>query len=115
VCGGEGERDCSFDCTVGVRATGEKIAREPDWRRTVIHVLVFGSGDGRGRENQRRGDIILPTVALPPNFILPNRRKGTEKVVTLGERSRMTITSSGFLGMSLSDMMLWCAVRYVVC
>jgi hypothetical protein len=30
--------------------------------------------------------------------------------VTLGERSRMTITSSGFLGMSLSDMMLWCVV-----
>jgi hypothetical protein len=35
-------------------------------------------------------------------------------VVTLGERSRMTITSSGFLGMSLSAMMLCCAVRYVV-
>lgn len=26
----------------------------------------------------------------------------------------MTITSSGFLGMSLSAMMLCCAVRYVV-
>jgi hypothetical protein len=64
---------------------------------------------GRGKV---RGDI--PTVALPPNFILPNRRNGTENVVTLGERSRMTITSSGFLGMSLSAMMLCCAVRYVV-
>jgi hypothetical protein len=61
---------------------------------------------------QERGNI--PTVALPPNFILPNRKNGTEKVVTFGERSRMTITSSGFLGMSLSAMMLYCTVRYVV-
>jgi hypothetical protein len=65
----------------------------------------------KNREKERGG---LPTVALPPNFILPNRRNGTENVVTLGERSRMTITSSGFLGMSLSAMMLCCAVRYVV-
>jgi hypothetical protein len=65
----------------------------------------------KGREKERRD---IPTVALPPNFILPNRRNGTEKVVTLGERSRMTITSSGFLGTSFSAMMLCCAVRNVV-
>jgi hypothetical protein len=46
VCGGLGEIDCNFDLTVGVRATGEKIAREPDWRRTGGYVLVFDAGDG---------------------------------------------------------------------
>ena len=46
MCAGLGERDLSLDCTVGVRATGEKIAREPDWRRTGVYVLVFDSGDG---------------------------------------------------------------------
>lgn len=35
----------------------------------------------------------------------PCRRKGTEKVTTLGVTSRMTITSSGFWGMSLDDML----------
>lgn len=34
----------------------------------------------------------------------PKRRKGTEKVTTLGVTSRMTMTSSGFWGMSLEDM-----------
>jgi len=34
----------------------------------------------------------------------PKRRKGTESVVTLGVISRMTITSSGFEGTSLDDM-----------
>ena len=46
MCAGLGERDLSLDCTVGVRATGEKIAREPDWRRTGGYVLVFDAGDG---------------------------------------------------------------------
>lgn len=35
---------------------------------------------------------------------LPKRRKGTEKVTTLGVTSRMTSTSSGFGGMSLDDI-----------
>lgn len=34
----------------------------------------------------------------------PKRRKGREKVTTLGVTSRMTMTSSGFGGMSLDDM-----------
>lgn len=56
---------------------------------------------GRGRE--RGGE--LPIVARPPIFILPNRRKGTESVVTFGAMSRITITSSGFEGMSLEVML----------
>lgn len=78
--------------TVGVRATGEKTAREPDWSRTI--------------------------VARPPIFILPNRKKGTERVVTFGAMSRITITSSGFEGTSLDVMMavvmyemLWIVVQ----
>jgi hypothetical protein len=44
-------------------------------------------------------------VPRPPTFILPKRRNGTESVVmVLGTTSRMTITFSGSLGMSLSDM-----------
>ena len=41
-----------------------------------------------------------PTVALPPNLISPKRRNGTESVVIPGTTSRITITSSGFLGTS---------------
>ena len=47
-----------------------------------------------------RGSESIPIVALPPNLINPKRRKGTESVVTPGTTSRMTITSSGLLGMS---------------
>jgi hypothetical protein len=35
----------------------------------------------------------------------PNRKKGTLSVVIEGLISRITMTSSGFLGTSLSDMM----------
>lgn len=42
VTGGEGEMRERVDRTVGVRATGENIAREPVWRRTV---LVFASAN----------------------------------------------------------------------
>jgi hypothetical protein len=48
----------------------------------------------------------VPIVARPPNFIRPNRRKGTERVVTLGVISRITITPSGFWGTSLSDIVV---------
>lgn len=47
--------------TSGVGATGEKIRREPDERRT--------------------------RVARPPTFILPNRENGKERVVRFGERA----------------------------
>lgn len=40
----------------------------------------------------------------------PKRRKGTEKVTTFGVTSRMTMTSSGFGGISLDDMLLWLPV-----
>lgn len=42
----------------------------------------------------------IPIVARPPNFIRPKRRNGTLRVVTPGTSSRITITSSGFWGMS---------------
>ena len=43
-------------------------------------------------------------VPLPPTGILPKRRKGTERVTTLGVISRMTITSDGLVGMRVDDM-----------
>jgi hypothetical protein len=64
---------------------------------------------GRGRQ---KGDV--PTVARPPNFMRPNRRKGTESVVTLGAISRITITSSGFSGTSLEDMVAFICCSIVV-
>lgn len=36
---------------------------------------------------------------------LPNREKGTEKVVTLGVTLRMTMRSAGLVGIKLADMM----------
>lgn len=59
--------------------------------------------DGFGEEG--KGGREIPIVARPPNFIRPKRRKGTERVVTPGTSSRITITSSGFWGTSL-DVML---------
>lgn len=65
-----------------MRATGLKTAREPEVRRTK--------------------------VARPPILRVPKREKGTEKVVMLGVRSRMTMTSAGFWGMSFEDIArLW--------
>lgn len=61
---------------------------------------------GREREGNK------PIVALPPNFISPNRRKGTERVVTPGTISRITITSSGFEGMSFSDILVVCVMLF---
>lgn len=52
-------------------------------------------GEGNGNK---------PIVALPPTFINPKREKGTERVVTPGTSSRITITSSGFDGTSLEVM-----------
>jgi len=37
----------------------------------------------------------VPMVALPPNFTLLKRRKGTDRVVMLGEMARVTIDDSG--------------------
>lgn len=48
--------------------------------------------------------VAVPKVALPPIFILPKRRKGRDSVTISGVTLRMTMTLSGFLGMSLSDM-----------
>ena len=45
-------------------------------------------------------------VPLPPTGIAPNRRNGTERVTTFGVMFRMTITSDGFAGTSLDDMLV---------
>lgn len=51
----------------------------------------------------------IPIVALPPNLILPNRKNGTESVVTFGDTSRITMTFSGSEeGTGLSDMLKIC-------
>jgi hypothetical protein len=73
--------------------------------------------DGRGRGRDK------PTVARPPNFIFPNRANGTERVVTPGTNSLITIESSGFCGTSLSAIfsILVCVVLlsrrdvYMIC
>lgn len=56
----------------------------------------------------RNGNTIvnLPTVPLPPIGITPNRLNGTENVTTFGVTSRITMTSAGLVGISLSDMLL---------
>ena len=41
----------------------------------------------------------------PPILMEPKRAKGTEKVAMLGVTLRITMTSAGFQGMSLDDMM----------
>lgn len=88
-----------MDCTVGVRATGEKTAREPEESFTVFcQYTLWKGGGGIGK--------YIPTVPLPPNLINPNRRNGVEKVVIPGTTSLITMTSSGFLGTSLSDILL---------
>lgn len=43
-------------------------------------------------------------VPRPPTRTIPNRRKGTESVTTLGVMSRMTMTSDGVWGMSFDDI-----------
>lgn len=68
----------------------------------------------RGREGElekekgTRGRGAKPTVALPPILISPKRENGTERVVIPGTTSRITITSSGFEGMSFEDMLSVC-------
>lgn len=70
----------TFCFTSSVRATGEKTAREPFSRRTI--------------------------VPRPPIFMRPKREKGTERVVMVrGTTSRITITSAGFAGISLEVIM----------
>ena len=72
--------------------------------------------EGIGRRRGNGGDI--PIVALPPIFIRPKRRKGTERVVTFGTMSRITITSSGFWGTSLADifaLMIFCWCLILCC
>lgn len=71
----------TFCLTSSVRATGEKTAREPFWRRTM--------------------------VPRPPIFMRPKREKGTERVVMVrGMTSRITMTSAGFEGTSLEVMLM---------
>jgi hypothetical protein len=70
----------TFCLTSSVKAVGEKTARAPDCRRTI--------------------------VPRPPTLIRPNREKGIEKVVMVfGITSRMTMTFDGSNGTSLDVMM----------
>lgn len=53
----------------------------------------------------KMGDgMFLPIVARPPHRSIPKRRKGTESVVMPGAISRITMTLSGFAGISLLAM-----------
>lgn len=79
---------------------GFEVWGEGDWGEdSEVAGLETDLGEGVSFLDVRweeRGEI--PIVALPPNFILPMRRKGRETVVTPGTSSRITITSSGFEG-----------------
>jgi hypothetical protein len=57
------------------------------------------------KRREPRGSI--PRVPLPPMLILPKREKGTERVMMSGVMLRMTMTFSGFEGMSLLVMLGW--------
>jgi hypothetical protein len=82
--------------TVGVRATGEKTAREPE---DIFTVAIVSRIHGAEEE-----EYPIPMVARPPTLISPNRRNGTESVVMPGTTSRITMTASGFAGTSLDDI-----------
>ncbi len=48
--------------------------------------------------------MTIPTVPLPPIFIRPNRLNGAENVVMFSVTLRKTITSDGFEGINLDDI-----------
>lgn len=95
-------RTASF--TSGVKATGEKTASAPEVNLTVM-ICQYWKVQVTFKD--------LPSVALPPNLIVPNRLNGRLKVFTLGVTSLMTMTSEGFAGTSLEVMML--VRNYEVC
>ena len=51
--------DVSLDCTVGVRATGEKMAREPLRSFTGLDVRCRFGEIGIGEDGKRRGNYQL--------------------------------------------------------
>ena len=54
-------------------------------------------------------------MPLPPILKRPKRLKGVEQMVILGVTFRITITSDGFVGMSLDVMLdIWINLRDVV-
>lgn len=72
-----------------------------DGERSILQANYKPSEFGLGCEI-----MCLPIVPRPPIFILPNRKNGTESVVTVfGTTSRMTMTFSGFDGMSLEAIL----------
>lgn len=50
--------------------------------------------------------FYAPIVPRPPTRNRPYRRNGTESVTMFGVMLRITITSAGFDGMSLDDMVV---------
>ena len=51
--------------------------------------------------------MYAPIVPRPPTLKWPNRAKGAEQVTMLGVTLRMTITSDGFDGTNLDDMLMY--------
>lgn len=80
-------------------------------RVSRLHCCATVQRAGLGRKrlgkdlHLENGHAYVPRVPLPPMGMVPKRLKGTEKVTTLGVRSRMTMTSAGLVGISLEDML----------
>ncbi len=62
--------------------------------------------EGKGRK--------IPIVALPPNFIRPNLKKGIEMVVIPGTTSRMTAVSSGLVLILVAILMSFVDLRWSI-
>lgn len=94
-----------FFCKGHRGEAGDAAVLEADYGRACqLTDLVVELGGGRE---------CVPRVALPPSFILPKRRKGTERVTISGVTLRITMTFSGLEGMSLLVMFavdLWSRV-----
>lgn len=99
--------------TSGVRAVGEKMARAPDWRRTVFFFLVgyylllccvqmLEPHKEKGRGAVKKNEPIVPR---PPTLNLPKRVNGAEQVVMLGVIWRITITFDGSWGINFEAIL----------
>lgn len=76
---------------------GYAAVLQADWK-----VSIGAARDGCESNN-------VPSVPRPPMLIWPKRAKGSERVTMSGVMLRMTMTLSGFDGMSLLVILaMWC-------
>ena len=88
-----------FGCECGRGEHGEGAGSEADclFHQTVILPKIASTLEEGIR-------VTIPTVPLPPIFMRPNRLNGAENVVIFSVTFRITITSDGFEGINLDDI-----------